>query len=70
MSVEIIRWSKLAESAEVHHGNSVTHVFDDGKVVSNEEEGQIVLDLKVREQVDDLSLNRNVQGRHHFVADK
>ena len=61
MSIEVVRWPKFAESAEVHHGDAVTYVLDDGKVVGNEQKREIVLDLEVRQQVDDLSLNRNVQ---------
>ena len=67
--VEFVAVRDLDDVAEVHHGDAVADVADDRKVVSDEQVGQPELLLQVFEQVDDLSLNRNVQRRNRLVAD-
>ena len=49
---------------------AVAHVLHDGQVVGDEEVGQAQPLLQVVEQVDDLGLDRDVQGRDRFVADE
>jgi len=44
-----------------HHRDAIGHVFYHGKVVGNENERQIHFALNLREQIDDLGLNGNVE---------
>ena len=53
----------------MHDGDAVADVFHDPQVVRDEEVGQLELALEVLEQVDDLRLNRHVQGRNGLVGD-
>src|SRR5690606_26401761 len=43
-------------------------VFDDLQVVSDEKIGQPQLFLQILHEIDDLRLDRHVQGRNRFVA--
>jgi len=47
----------------------VADVFDDGEVVGNEQVGQAELFLEILEQVDDLGLDRDIEGAHGLIAD-
>ncbi len=49
------------QAAQIHDADRVGYMFDDRKVVGNEQIGQVVLVLKVLEQVDDLCLYRDIQ---------
>src|SRR5260221_4711934 len=44
-------------------------MLDDGKVMSDEEIGEAELPLQIHQQVDDLRLDRDVEGRDRLVAD-
>lgn len=54
--------------AEVHDDDLVGDVFDHRHVVGDEHVGEIELVLKVLHQVENLRLNRDVEGRDGFVA--
>ena len=60
---------QLDELAEVHHPDPVADVLDDRQVVGDEQVGQVELAPEVEEQVQDLALDRHVEGRHRLVAD-
>ena len=55
--------------AEIHHGDAVTDVLDDGDVVRDEQIGEAELLLQIAQEVDDLRLHRDVERRHRLVAD-
>ena len=59
----------LDDPAEVHHRDPVADVADHREVVGDEEVGQAELVLQVDEQVDDLRLDRHVEGGDRLVAD-
>ena len=59
----------LADLAEVHHRDPVADVLDHGQVVGDEDQREPVARLHVLEQVEDLRLHRDVEGRHRLVAD-
>ena len=59
----------LHEVAEVHNADGVGDVLNNGKVVADEEVGQLVLILQLVQQVDDLRLNGHIQRRDRLVAD-
>ena len=60
---------QLDDLAEIHHGDTVRHVLDDGEVVADEQQGQPQLPLQILQQIDDLRLYRDVERRHCLVAD-
>ena len=66
--VEEVGRCDLAEPPEVHDGHPVADVLDDGQVVRNEEDREVVLLLQVLHQVEDLRLDRHVEGGDDLVA--
>jgi len=56
------------DPAQVHHQYAMTQMSHHGEVVRDEDHGQSLLALQLREQVQDLRLHRDVQRRHRFVA--
>src|SRR5215469_5550448 len=51
----------LDEFAQIHDGNAVGDVVDDGKIVADEEIGEPALRLKLSHQIEDLALDRDVE---------
>ena len=47
----------------------VADVFNDGEVVGNEKVGEVKFFLEVHQKVDDLGLDRDIEGTDRFVAD-
>ena len=60
---------QLGDPAEVHDRDPVADVLDDAHVVGDEHVGQAELALELLEQVQDLRLDRHVEGRDGLVAD-
>ena len=60
---------ELHDPAEIHHGDTVADMFDHREIVRDEKVRQVELALEIDEQVDNLSLDRNIEGRHRLVAD-
>jgi hypothetical protein len=48
--------------------NPISDVLDHSQVVGNEQIGQTELGLEIKQNVEDLRLNRNIQSRHSFVG--
>src|SRR6266496_1268350 len=67
--VERLPVGQLDDLAEVHHGHLVRDVANRREVVGHEQIRQAEAGLELLEQVDDLRLNRDVQGRDRLVAD-
>ena len=59
----------LDDLAEVHDGDAVGHVLDNGEVVADEEQREAKLLLQVLQQVHDLRLDGNIEGRDRLIAD-
>ena len=51
-----------------HHRDAAADVFHDGEIVGDEEVRDASLLLQILEQVDDLRLDRDIQGADRFVA--
>ena len=47
----------------------IADVFNDGEVVGDKEVSKVELFLKIHEEVDDLGLDRDIEGTDRFVAD-
>ena len=59
----------LHDAAEIDHDDPVADVLDDAEVVRDEQHGEAELALQVGEQVDDLGLDRDVEGGYGLVGD-
>ena len=58
---ERIPISDLHRSTEVEHHHSIAHVLDNCEIVGNEEIRKTVVALEAAQQVENLSLHRNVK---------
>src|SRR4051812_963470 len=67
--VERLAVGDLHDLAEVHHGDAVAHVPYHGQVVRDEHDREPELALQVAKKVEDLGLDRDVEGRHRLVGD-
>jgi hypothetical protein len=47
----------------------IADVFNDGEVVGNKEISKVELFLEIHQKVDDLGLDRDIEGTDRFVAD-
>ena len=67
--VEVRRAGDLGDDAEVHDRHAGGDVLDDREVVGDEEVGEAELLLEVLEEVEDLGLDGDVEGRDGLVAE-
>ena len=54
---EILTLGHLHHLPHIHHSNSITDMFDDSKVMGDEEIGETQLISKIHQEVKDLGLN-------------
>ena len=66
---QLLGRGQLDQLAGIHDGDAVTDVGHDAQVVADEEIGEAELALQVREQVEHVGLDGDIEGRHHLVAD-
>ena len=64
------RRSRFDHASEVHDDDAVADVPHDSEVVTDEQIGQIQRRAQIHEQVEDLRLDRHVEGSHRLVADQ
>ena len=55
--------------AQIHHGDAAADVLDHGKIVGDEQIGQMLLALQVHHQVDHLRADRDVERGDRLVGD-
>ena len=67
--VEIIGIRNLTHFAEIHDGHAIADVFDNSKVVGNEDEGEAVFRFEILKHVENLGLDRHVERRHRLITD-
>ena len=67
--IHVVGKTDLDDLAEVHDGDAVAHPLDHRKVVGDEQVREEELLLKILEQVEDLGLDRDVEGGDGLVAD-
>ena len=58
----------LGYLSEVHHHDAVGDVAHDREVVGDEQVRQVVLFLEVKQEIENLCLDRHVECRHGLVA--
>ena len=68
--VELVGSGELYQLAEVHDGHPITDILHDCQVVGDEDHGEPERGFQVGEQIEDLCLDGDVQGRDRFVADE
>ena len=67
---DVVARADLDDLTEVHHGDAVAEVLDDGEVVGHEQDREAEAPLQVAEQVEDLRADRDVERRHGLVGDE
>ena len=67
--VERIPVGDLHHLAEIKHHYPVADVPHDGEIVRDEDQRQTHLGLQIHQQIDDLRLDRDIEGRDRLVAD-
>ena len=68
LGVQLVPVGEFDDLTQVHDRHLVADVPDHGQVVRDHHVGQAQLVLQVLEQVDDLRLDRHVEGAHRFVG--
>ena len=61
--------ARFNDPAEVHHRNPVREITNHAQVVGNEQVGDAQFLLQISEQVQNLRLDRDIEGRNRLVAD-
>jgi hypothetical protein len=56
------------DSPQVHHGNLVTDVLNNPKIMTDKQVCQRQLFLELHQKIDDLRLYCDVKGRYWFVT--
>ena len=69
MPVDLVRRPDLTELPEKHDAHAVCQIPHDGKVVADEQKGQLAGGLQLLQQVQNLILHRHIQRRDRLVAD-
>jgi hypothetical protein len=64
---EILTIGHLHHLSHIHHGNAITDMFDDSKVMGDEKISETQLISQVHQEVQDLCLDRNIQSRDRFI---
>jgi hypothetical protein len=67
-SEECLCRCQLNDLAYVHHGDAVAHMLDDREVVRDKQVGEFELRLEIEHQIQDLGLDRDVEGRDRLVG--
>ena len=68
--VDVVRCSLFDDAASEHHGNRVGELSHNGQIMGNEQVGQVELVLQISQEIEDLSLDRNIQGRDRLIEHK
>jgi len=68
--VEFLGGPDLTELAKVHDGDPVAYLVDDRQIVGDEEVGEPKLLAQLREQVEHLRLDQDIERGDSLVADE
>ena len=68
--IDLVRGADLDDVACIHDGHPVGDVGHDTEVVGDENDGQVVFDLHLLEQLQDLRLDGHVQRGGGLIADQ
>lgn len=67
---DLVDGTDLHDLSGIHDGDPVGHVGDDAQVMGDEDDGHVALLLEPVDQLEDLRLDGDVQGRGRLVADE
>ena len=67
---DLIGFPILNDFAPVHDRNMAGQSPDDGKVMSDQHDGHSEVALEFAEFVEDLLLDRDIEGRRRFIGDQ
>ena len=70
VSKKIFYGGNLDQSAEIHDSRSIRDVLNHAEVVANEQISQPQFLAQSHKQIENLGLNRNIQGSHRLVTDE
>jgi hypothetical protein len=62
ISQQLVGWALLHDSTQIHDGNPVSDLSYNRQVVRDEQIREAALPLQIREQIEHLSLDRNVES--------
>jgi len=65
---KLVGWSGLYQLADIHDRHPIGDVFDHAQIVSHKQVSQVKLLLQLQQQIKDLCLDRDIQGRHRLVG--
>jgi hypothetical protein len=68
-SEHLVALAHLDHLPHVHDGDTVADPLDHAQVVCHEQVGQLELILEIEQEVQDLCLDRDVEGRDRLVGD-
>src|ERR1019366_10134384 len=66
---DLVSGARLDEIAAIHHANAVRDHLDHREAVTDEQEGKAITIAQIHDQVQDLRLNRYVEGGNRLVGD-
>src|SRR3989442_11672387 len=64
---QLARRRLLNDPPEIHDGHAIGHLANDAEVVGDQEVRQLLLPWDVSQQVQDLRLDRDIQGARRFI---
>jgi hypothetical protein len=67
-AIEVLFLSQLNDAAQIHHGYTVADMFYYGKIVSDKKVCEMKLLLQILQEIQDLGLDGDVQGRDGFIS--
>jgi len=69
MIEQLVAVSELDDTAEIHDGDALAKMPHDRQIMRDKEIGQVELVAEILEQIDDLRLDRHIEGRDRLIAD-
>ena len=67
--VKLFMAGGLHDFPEIHDGHAVRNVLDDGKIMRNKNHCQVEFLSQIVQQIQNLRLDRHIQGRYRLVGD-
>ncbi len=67
---ELLACGDLDDLARVHYGDALRHLRDDAQVVRDEQDRHVALGLQLREQIEDLRLDGDIERGGRLIGDQ
>jgi hypothetical protein len=69
VSIKLCRIGEFYHPAQVHHGHTIADILDHPQVVCDKKKCQVEFLLEILEKVEDLGLDRHIEGAHRLIGD-